>query len=289
MGGTLFHGDLVASSRILYTPSSFAKNSLMYLQEIGQLDAQSPHTSRRSNLTSYLFFIVQRGSGTLQYQGQEVALTAGDCVFIDCKSGYSHSTSNDLWSLQWAHFSGVTMPSIFEKYRARGGRVVFHPGSILEFKQCLDHLYTLAGSADHIRDMRINQELTVLLTLLMEQSWAPENALAAAGKKQQLVEVRQHLEQHFAEKITLDQLAEQFYMNKYYLAHLFKEQFGVTVVEYLLNLRITHAKQLLRFSDQTTESIAAACGMSDANYFARVFRKVEGISPTEYRKLWQAR
>ena len=288
MGGTLFHGDLVASSRILYTPSSFAKGSLIYLQEIGQLDAQSPHVSRRSDLASYLFFVVQRGAGALEYQGRRFALSAGDCVFIDCKGGYSHSTSSDLWSLQWAHFFGGTMPGIFEKYLARGGSVVFHPESTLAFEQTLDRLYALAGSADHIRDMRINQELTALLTLLMEQSWPPENALVGAGKKQQLLQVREHLEQHFSEKITLDRLSEQFYMNKYYLAHLFKEQFGTTIGEYLLNLRITHAKQLLRFSSQTTETIAAACGMSDANYFARMFRRVEGLSPSEYRRLWRA-
>ena len=49
---------------------------------------------------------------------------------------------------------------------------------------------------------------------------------------------------------------------------------------------ITGAKQLLRFTDMTVDEVGAAVGMGDANYFSRMFRKVEGISPREYRKQW---
>ena len=288
MNNTLFHGDMVTSRRILYTPSGFAKSSLVYLQEIGELEAHRPHISGRENLESFLFFMVKRGSGTLQYQGQEVPLSAGDCVFVDCKKGYSHATSDDLWTLQWVHFFGGTMPEIYRKYLERGGAPVFHPAALDSFVALLDRIYALADSTDYIRDMRINEGLTALLTLLMEQSLHPEAASAPASKKQTLLQIRDYLDQHFPEKITLDVLAEHYYMNKYYLAHMFKDQFGMTVVEYLLNLRITHAKRLLRFSDLTTEAIGAACGMPDANYFSRVFRKLEGIPPSEYRRLWRA-
>ncbi len=289
MSGTLFHGDLVTSQRILYTPSAFAKANLVHLQEIGTLEARQPHTSRRDNLASYLFFMVKRGSGTLEYQGRSLALNAGDCVFIDCKSGYSHATSHDLWTLQWVHFFGPTIPGIYGKYLERGGGPVFHPNTLSAFEERLDRLYTVAGSADYLRDMRINEELTGLLTLLMAESWHPETASGATAKKQGLLQVRDYLDQNFTQKITLDHLAECFFMNKYYLSHMFKDQFGVTVVEYLLNLRITHAKQLLRFSSLTAEAVGAACGMPDANYFSRVFRKLEGISPSEYRRMWQAK
>ena len=53
-----------------------------------------------------------------------------------------------------------------------------------------------------------------------------------------------------------------------------------------LRWRITRAKQLLRFTDMTVDEIGVAVGMADANYFSRMFRKVEGSSPREYRKQW---
>lgn len=67
---------------------------------------------------------------------------------------------------------------------------------------------------------------------------------------------------------------------------IFKETYGTTVNNYLISKRITRAKQLLRFTDMTVDEVGVSVGMGDANYFSRMFRKVEGISPREYRKQW---
>ncbi|MCI6910716.1 MAG: hypothetical protein MR826_04750, partial [Veillonellaceae bacterium] len=107
----------VSSSRILYTPSSFARFSLLHLQEAGSLQAVQPHISRREKLQSYLCFVVCQGSGRLVYEHTEYCLSAGDVVFIDCRKGYSHVTEDDLWSLRWCHFYGLSMPDIYAKYR----------------------------------------------------------------------------------------------------------------------------------------------------------------------------
>ena len=118
--------SIVTSNRILYTPSSFARTSLLHLQEIGELQAKKRHTSSRSKLQSFLFFTVCSGSGSLSYQGKELTLKTGDCVFIDCEKPYSHTTDEkDLWTLKWVHFYGPQMGSVYKKYCERGGRPVF--------------------------------------------------------------------------------------------------------------------------------------------------------------------
>ena len=286
MDTSLFHGSLVASSRILYTPSAFARSNLIHLQETGSLKAKKPHTSRRENLTSYLFFLVLSGSGTLEYEKRIIPLQSGDCVFLDCKKPYSHRTSDDLWELAWVHFYGPNMGSIYEKYKERGGRTCFHPKESENYRRLLQELYQIASTEDHVRDMKIFEKLTSLLTLLMEESWHPENASAKAVKKQNLQKVKDYLDQHYQEKIPLDYLAERFFINKFYLTRIFKEQFGISIHNYLLQIRITHSKQLLRFTDKTIESISAECGIEDANYFSRIFKKIEGISPGAFRKMW---
>lgn len=322
----------VTSSRILYTPSPFARTSLLHLQEVGSLQAIHPHTSTRTNLTSFLCFVVRSGNGTLTYEGTTYELSAGDCVFIDCRKAYSHSTgystngssasvnntsenntsistptcvnetacekdtaaSNSmsnadsptaLWSLQWCHFYAPSLPAIYEKYKERGGSPVFHPDSLTSFTTILTDLYTLASSSDYIRDMRINESLSALLTLLMEQSWHPESK-TVSRKRLELVEIKNYLDEHYTERIVLDDLAERYYINKYYLTKIFKETYGSTINGYIIAKRITRAKQLLRFTDMTVDEIGNAVGMGDANYFSRTFRKVEGISPREYRKQW---
>ena len=178
------------------------------------------------------------------------------------------------------------MNGIYEKYVERGGRPAFTPQEPALFASLLDCLLAIAGTEDYIRDMRINEKLTGLLTLLMAESWHPEAGSHIGGKKKSLQYVKTYLEEHYREKITLDRLAGQFYLNKFYLARTFKEQFGATVLGYLEQVRITRAKQLLRFSDLTAEAVGQEVGIGEPGYFCRVFKKVEGISPGEYRRMW---
>lgn len=288
MQDTLFHGDLVTSKRILYTPSGFAKRTLLHLQEIGELEARRPHVSQRDSLSSYLFFVVLRGSGELAYRQNVYPLFAGDCVFVDCRQSYAHSTDADLWTLRWAHFWGPGLRGIYEKYVERGGRAVFSPTDVSPFLSLWERMFSIAGTADHIRDMRINEQLAALLTLLMENSWDPWGGKNVHGKQQSLQQVRNYLDENFTRRITLDALCGQFYISRSYLSRAFKAQFGVNISEYLLGLRITRAKQLLRFSDDSIADIAAACGLDDANFFARTFKKVEGVSPSQFRASWKS-
>lgn len=286
MDKMLFHGDLVTTSRILYTPSPFARMNLLHLQEIGELQAEKPHTSQRSNLQSHLFMIVVSGSGMLRYQGTEYPLTAGQCVWIDCRQPYAHRTSDDLWRLQWIHFYGPSLNSIYEKYRERGGGPVITTKRADAFSRQWQRLYETAGNFNHIRDMHINEQLSSLLTLLMAESWHPELQTKAAPKRQNLQQIKDYLDLHYAEKITLDDLSARFFVNKYYLTRIFREQFGTTINAYLTACRITRAKNLLRFSDLSLEEIARTCGLQNANYMNRVFRKVEGVGPGDYRRQW---
>ena len=133
--------------------------------------------------------------------------------------------------------------------------------------------------------MRINEALNRLCTLLMAESWHPEEA-AAAPKKMSVAEVREYLDRHYAEKISLDDLASRFFINKYYLTRVFRNQLGQSITSYLLTLRITHAKQMLRFTDLSVEEIGLRCGLGSAQYFSRTFKAVEGIAPSTYRNRW---
>ena len=85
----------VLDNRILYTPSLFARTSLLHLQEAGCLTALLPHTSQREKLQSCLCFVVLEGKGRLSYGNKVYPLTKGDVVFIDCQKSYAHSTGNE--------------------------------------------------------------------------------------------------------------------------------------------------------------------------------------------------
>ena len=276
----------MSSDRVLYTASFFARSNLLHLQEIGELKACKPHTSSRSSLQSFLFFVVVDGSGTLNYDDIEYELKPNSCVFIDCRKHYAHSTDDEhLWTLRWCHFYGPTIQSIYGKYCERGGRPVFTPEDSAPFFEVLSELISVAKGSDYLRDMRINDHLSTLVCLIMEQSWHPEDR-ALPSKKASVLEVKKYLDEHYTEKINLDELCSRFYISKYCLTHSFKDQFGVSITNYLLSLRITKAKQMLRFSSKTVEEIGYEAGIGAPTYFSRVLKDIEGMSPSVYREQW---
>lgn len=285
---SLFHGDLVESNRIIYTPSDFAKSSLFHLQETGALQAKFPHTSSRTNLSSYLFFIVEFGSGTLSYDNLVYPLFENDCIFLDCHKPYAHSTSDNLWKLKWVHFYGPNMNIIYQKYLSRGGGSCFQSDKLNFYYETLEQIYSIASSDSYVKDMKIHEKLSSLLVLLMEDAWNPKRVENSLGKILDIQRVKEYIDKNYVQKISLDDLSEKFFINKYYLLRLFKEQYGFTINDYIIRLRITKSKQLLRFSAMTVEQVAYECGINSPNYFARLFKKIEQMSPAEYRKLWQA-
>ncbi|XCP84009.1 AraC family transcriptional regulator [Roseburia hominis] len=278
---------IVSSNRILYTPSPFARASLFHLQEIGTLTALKPHISSHDDLASFLFFAVLDGEGKVTYKHKTYHISAGECVFIDCHKPFSHETSiANFWTLQWCHFFGPSLSLIYDKYLERGGRAVFKPNDISQFSKVLDSIFQIASSNDYIRDMRINERLSALLTLLMAESWHKKEQDRKAQSKQSVMPVKEYLDNHYSEKITLDDLSREFYISKNYLTRVFKEQFGMSIKEYLQVVRITHAKQLLRTTNKTAEEIGIECGFGALYYFSRVFKDIEGVSPTFYREKW---
>ncbi|MBQ6781681.1 MAG: helix-turn-helix domain-containing protein [Treponema sp.] len=285
----LFIGDLVQSRRIIYQPSSFAMQNLLYLQETGSLTAIKPHTSSRQNLSSFLFFYVEEGEGSLTYQNQIYSMKKDDCAFIDCRNKYSQgSSSKNLWALKWVHFYGSAMGEIYSKYLERGGEACFSVDSEKPnpFVPILDLIMETASSSSYIRDMKINEVLSKLLTLLMEYSWNPEKARKSNTKCLNVSDVKAFIDQNFTAKISLEVVAAQFNVNKSYLLRLFKEYTGLTVNNYILQKRILMAKNELRFTNKTLDVIAQECGLEEANYFIRVFKKIEGLTPGGYRKRW---
>ncbi len=100
----------------------------------------------------------------------------------------------------------------------------------------------------------------------------------------QCAAVRQYINLHFKEPLTLDQLAEEAHMNKYYLSHTFKKEYGVSPINYMISRRIEESKYLLAETDLSLSQIAQLLGFSSLSYFSQVFRRTQGLSPMEFRQ-----
>jgi two-component system, response regulator YesN len=105
-------------------------------------------------------------------------------------------------------------------------------------------------------------------------------------KDKKLVEiVKEYIIKHYNEDITLNRIAEVVYVNSSYICDLFKTQTGENFVDYLTKIRIEKAKVLLRNVKIKTYEVGQMVGYEDATYFSKVFKKVVGVSPSEYRNI----
>ena len=106
----------------------------------------------------------------------------------------------------------------------------------------------------------------------------------AISANRQCAAVRRYIDLHFKEPLTLELLAEEGHMNKYYLSHAFKREYGVSPINYMISRRIEESKYLLAETDLSLSQIAQLLGFSSLSYFSQVFRKTQSLSPMEYRQ-----
>lgn len=93
-----------------------------------------------------------------------------------------------------------------------------------------------------------------------------------------------YLQEHLAEEISLNILAEEFHLSSQYISQLFKNEIGVNFLAYLTNIRMENAKKLLISTSLSIGEISNQCGYGDYRVFTKAFKKVEGSTPLQYRR-----
>jgi two-component system, response regulator YesN len=95
--------------------------------------------------------------------------------------------------------------------------------------------------------------------------------------------IRKIIHDRFKESISTSYIAKQVCMSESYVSYLFKKETGDTITEYIEKTRLKKAKELLDLTSLSVKEISSEIGYQDQNYFSRMFKKHEGISPTRYR------
>jgi len=141
-----------------------------------------------------------------------------------------------------------------------------------------DEAYRRAFSAQSLDDCR-----DIVLEQLTEAHRLIEEARASCGN--QLIEgACAYIAGHYADQgMSLNAAAAHVFVSPTYLSILFKKKLGVTFIDYLINLRLEKAKELLRDTAKRTYEVAAETGYGDPQYFSVCFKKFTGLTPTEYR------
>lgn len=103
-------------------------------------------------------------------------------------------------------------------------------------------------------------------------------------KERVITGITKYMQEHLSEEVSLHILSEEFHLNSQYISQLFKNEIGVNFLTYLTNIRMEHAKKLLLSSSLSIAEVSEQSGYGDYRVFTKVFKKSEGITPSQYRR-----
>ncbi len=139
--------------------------------------------------------------------------------------------------------------------------------------------------ADHFgKDLQIAlyvEDLLLRINRLVQEKLEPKKASADTSLYSNLAE---YIEEHLEEELSLEKLADVFYVSKYHIAHVFKENIGLSIHQYITKKRLSLCQEAIR-SDTNITDVYQAYGFGDYSSFYRAFKKEYGISPKEYRDM----
>lgn len=287
-GRDLFAKDgMTQSDRCIHTPGAFAKQNLLYVQEVGRLQSLIPHRCIREKVDSYLFMVVLEGKGSLEINDKSYAVAQGDCVLIDCMEHYEHiSDEQEGWKLAWVHFNGHAAKGYYELFmKANKDTNVFWGGEVSDWNDLVGKLLTKQ------KERNLQAELVcgeLLLELLNRIIVKVSNVFIDEGEQERQIanELRALLNEQYVESDILQIVEGAFDESMDALNDMFENQFGICLEEYISNRRFNAAKELLRFSIKPVEVVAKESGIGDMIVMQQMFREKEGLSAEEYRAKW---
>ena len=162
--------------------------------------------------------------------------------------------------------------------------------SFLHLTRLAESMMAESRSTQPGRYFMLKSYLTQMILLLYREQAEQQNSAASGfifestGKKYVVEKIVDYLEDHYTEKISLDQIAQNMYLSPFYISRIFKSEVGDTPINYLINLRMEKARQLLREKPNcSVQEIALQVGYDDAYHFSKLFKKHYGNSPSQYR------
>jgi len=133
-------------------------------------------------------------------------------------------------------------------------------------------------------DSMVAGKIFDMLVLLYRS--APRMFPASNSKAGQstIFEIQNYIVSHIGDDLTLTEIADRFYINKFHLSHIFKEITGYNLKEYIVLERISRAKDMLLNSSSSVADISESLGFNNTSHFIRTFKSMEKLPPNQYRK-----
>ena len=237
-----------------------------------------PHTHNHMEL----FYIVG-GNGQFLIQDQLYPVNANNLVIINPNVTHTEVSLN-AQPLEYIVL-GIDGIELATSENSNGQFNILDHFESVEISGCLRNILREMEQKNTGYEDICQAYMEILIIRLMRNTAlsVPTVPQVVSGNRQ-CAAVKRYIDLHFKESLTLDQLADEVHMNKFYLSHAFKREYGVSPINYMTHKRIEESKYLLAETDLSMSQIAQLLGFSSLSNFSQVFRRTQAVSPMEYRQ-----
>ncbi len=231
----------------------------------------------------YILHLVVSGKGTYITPEGSFELSAGDMFLIRPYTEIEYyADDNDPWEYLWVNFTGADAKTLLKRTDFTAEKPVVHSCAD-EIKSAMTDIVANAGTSRH-EAAELTGRLYILLSLLMKYSQKKSTrSQREQGKRRIIKAARDFVATNYPLPVSVEDIAAAADVSRTTLFRVFKSELNTTPVDYLTAYRIAQAKTLLLETDLSITAVARSTGYEDNLYFSRVFRKITGITPTEYR------
>lgn len=255
---------------------------------------------RHVNADSYEIILVLSGSGSILLLDRTWPLQPGALVLIDASSphcirpdnvgGYLRSKVivDKAFLQQFLLLSGARDTAQRLTDAGCGFCLYLDQNGARRAQGCFTRMERAWQSGGDTRALGMLDGLLPLLTLLFSPASNPETT-PLQGAQDRLSPVLTYLRARCAESLTMEQIAADNHISKYYLCRLFRQQTGLTIMQYVSEQRLALARRLLTETEWPVSTVAQNCGFGSSSHFCTFFRRREGLSPHLYRAARRAK
>lgn len=262
-----------------YSPREPAVRNAIRLINVGSAKYTGDwHSVPHTHPYAELFYVVG-GQGHIQVDQELHPITAGQLVILNPNVMHTE-VSRNASPLEYVVLGIEGLELLGQEGEAARFRILDHLDSVTT---CLGNILRETREDLPGSDTICQAYMEILVTQLMRSTEVGLGEAAAPAANSQCVAVRRYIDAHFKESLTLDDLARVAHINKYYLSHTFKEEYGISPIRYQLERRIEEGCYLLRQTDLSLAQISRILGFSSSSYFSQAFRASKGLSPSAYR------
>ena len=233
----------------------------------------------------YVLEYIRHGKGYIETNGETHTVESGDLVFMHAKRNITYyADPSDPYEKVWINFTGPLTAGIVDGLHLDKNVYIIKYAGEASIKEIHG---IFSGINDKNREESYNRMASLVFKMLLAVN-SYSNKIEHSDKEYTAAErLKAYLDGLALPNVSLDDVAVNLGLNKNYLIHSFKQRYGIPPNRYLINRKIETAKDMLTNKKMSISETSSALRYSSTQHFSKAFRQITGMSPGEYKKLFE--